>query len=173
MRSIELCAKSPRRCTCSLLIPALGHSLVLRIVSLAHTTECGAFPDSRKMVKSTVNGEVYKRQLKEKEVALLGQLRRAGQRAREPSDDTTRDAGDESIADEQKDEQLRGASADWATLSQVRQALQRIDDGIYGTCLVDGEPIEERRLSAIPWTAYCLRHQQEIDEVGASRKPTL
>ena len=120
-----------------------------------------------------MNTESYKRQLKEKERALLGQLTRAGKRARESGDDSTRDAGDESVADEQKDEQFRGSNADWATLSQVREALQRIDDGTFGICRVDGEPIEEKRLNAIPWTAYCLRHQQEMDDVAAPRRPTL
>ena len=115
----------------------------------------------------------YKRQLKEKEELLLGQLTRAGERAREPGDDSARDAGDESIADEQKDEQFRRSNADWTTLTQVRDALQRIDEGTFGTCLADGEPIEEKRLNAIPWTAYCLRHQQEMEESEAARRPTL
>jgi DnaK suppressor protein len=121
----------------------------------------------------TVNTEKYKRQLKAKEQDLLVQLTRAGQRARESSDDTARDPGDESVADEQKDEQFRGSNVDWATLGQVREALKRIDDGTFGACLVDGEPIQEKRLEAIPWTAYCLRHQQELEDVDAARKPTL
>ncbi|HKR78713.1 MAG TPA: hypothetical protein VJR69_03325 [Nitrospira sp.] len=49
-----------------------------------------------------MNTEKYKRQLKAKEQDLLVQLTRAGQRARESSDDTARDPGDESVADEQK-----------------------------------------------------------------------
>ena len=101
-----------------------------------------------------MNTEKYKRQLKAKEQDLLVQLTRAGQRARESSDDTARDPGDESVADEQKDEQFRGSNVDWATLGQVREALKRIDDGTFGACLVDGEPIQEQRLEAIPWTAY-------------------
>ena len=120
-----------------------------------------------------MNTEKYKRQLKAKEQDLLVQLTRAGQRARESSDDTARDPGDESVADEQKDEQFRGSNVDWATLGQVREALKRIDDGTFGACLVDGEPIQEKRLEAIPWTADCLRHQQELEDVDAARKPTL
>jgi DnaK suppressor protein len=103
----------------------------------------------------------------------LAQLTRAGKRARESGNDPARDAGDESILDEQKDEQFRGSNADWTTLSQVREALQRIEDGSFGACLADGEPIEEKRLNAIPWTPYCSEHQREIEEVAASRKPTL
>ena len=121
----------------------------------------------------TVNTEEYKSQLKEKEQELLAHLTRVGQRARESSDDTARDAGGESIADEQKDEQFRRSDSDWKTLGEVREALQRIDDGTFGTCLIDGEPIQEKRLEAIPWTGYCVRHQQELEDVDSARKPTL
>jgi len=120
-----------------------------------------------------MNTDRFKQQLKAKEEVLLGQLTRAGARARETGNDPARDAGDESVVDEQKDEQFRSSDADWTTLGQVREALQRIDDGTFGACLADGEPIEEKRLNAIPWAGYCLRHQQEKEHAQATRKPTL
>jgi DnaK suppressor protein len=58
-----------------------------------------------------------------------------------------------------------------STLQQVREAIQRIEDGTYGRCGVDGGPIEEKRLDAVPWTPYCARHAQER-ETGR-RVPTL
>jgi hypothetical protein len=30
-----------------------------------------------------------------------------------------------------------------------------VDNGTFGTCLVDGGPIEEKRLDAAPWTPRC------------------
>ena len=123
--------------------------------------------------RSSLNIEKSKRQLLEKEQALLGQLTRAGGRARESGDGQVGDPGDESVDDERKDEQFRRANADRKILSQVREALQRIDDGTFGTCVVDGEPIEEKRLEAIPWTPYCLRHQQELEQAEQPRMPTL
>jgi DnaK suppressor protein len=120
-----------------------------------------------------MNTDKFKQQLKAKEEALLGQLARAGKRARESGNDPAGDAGDESVAEEQKDEQFRGSDADWTTLGQVREALQRIDDGTFGACLADGEPIEEKRLNAIPWAGYCLQHQQQTEGAAAPRKPTL
>ena len=116
----------------------------------------------------------YKRQLQEKEQVLLGQLARAGGRVREDGNrDLAREGVDASVEDERKDEQFRNANADWTTLSQVREALQRIDEGNYGACIVDGEPIEEKRLAAIPWTAYCLRHQEEREKVEMAKPPRL
>ncbi|BCA57153.1 hypothetical protein W02_42930 [Nitrospira sp. KM1] len=115
----------------------------------------------------------FKRQLLEKEQGLLGGLVKAGEQAREPSDGPARDSGDKSIENERKDEQFRSTDAKWSTLSQVREALQRIEDGTFGACLADGEMIEEKRLEAIPWTRYCVKHQQEVEETERTRKPTL
>lgn len=124
-------------------------------------------------MENRVNTEQFRQQLKAKEESLLAQLTRAGKRARESGNDSARDAGDESILDEQKDEQFRRSDAEWTTLTQVREALQRIEDGSFGACLADGAPIEEKRLNAIPWTPYCLQHQREIEDLEPSRRPTL
>lgn len=53
------------------------------------------------------------------------------------------------------------AQADHATLEldQVVAALRRIDDGSYGRCKDCGEPIDERRLVAMPAAAYCVACQ--------------
>ncbi len=50
-----------------------------------------------------------------------------------------------------------------AELADVERALQRIDDGTYGTCEVDGKPISEERLEALPATRFCLEHQTAIE----------
>jgi DnaK suppressor protein len=41
-------------------------------------------------------------------------------------------------------------------LKEIEQALKRIDEGTYGTCVNCGEPIAEERLAAIPWAMYCI-----------------
>jgi DnaK suppressor protein len=55
-----------------------------------------------------------------------------------------------------------------ALLSEVQAALKRIDDGSYGRCVVDGEPIPEKRLQAIPWAARCVKHQAELERQNLS-----
>jgi RNA polymerase-binding transcription factor DksA len=44
------------------------------------------------------------------------------------------------------------------TLRRIDDALKRIDDGTYGICEIDNEPIEPDRLRAIPWTTRCIDH---------------
>lgn len=47
-------------------------------------------------------------------------------------------------------------------LKQVEAALARIDSGDYGTCEVDGKPIPEERLEAVPWTTLCIEHARAL-----------
>ena len=44
-----------------------------------------------------------------------------------------------------------------AEVKQIREALQRIERGSYGTCSTCGQPIGLGRLAAVPSTATCIR----------------
>ena len=39
---------------------------------------------------------------------------------------------------------------------QIAAALQRIDEGTYGTCEKCGQPIAEERLEALPFAMQCI-----------------
>jgi len=106
----------------------------------------------------------------ERQIGL--RLEQNAETARGVTDDQP-ESGDVARADELKDEYFWLAESDTAILAAVRDALQRIDEGTYGTCVVDGEPIDEKRLESVPWTPYCLKHQQEIEERAGLRTPTL
>ena len=41
-------------------------------------------------------------------------------------------------------------------LKEIEGALERIEEGTYGTCVNCGKPIAEERLAAIPWATYCI-----------------
>jgi DnaK suppressor protein len=41
-------------------------------------------------------------------------------------------------------------------LGKVESALERIDEGTYGTCVVCGRKIPEERLHAVPYATLCL-----------------
>lgn len=44
-----------------------------------------------------------------------------------------------------------------AKLADVDRALEKLDEGTYGSCDVCGEPIGAERLAAIPWAVRCVR----------------
>lgn len=41
----------------------------------------------------------------------------------------------------------------------ARQALARLEDGAYGLCVDCDEPINPKRLAAVPWTDCCVACQ--------------
>jgi RNA polymerase-binding protein DksA len=41
-------------------------------------------------------------------------------------------------------------------LGEIDAALQRIENGTYGTCVNCGEPIAQERLEALPWATLCI-----------------
>lgn len=55
-------------------------------------------------------------------------------------------------------------------LAQVVVALRRVEDGTYGFCEDCGEPIDERRLRALPATAFCTACQTIHERPGTPRR---
>lgn len=60
--------------------------------------------------------------------------------------------------DRELDEGLEEGARD--TLAEIDAALQRIEDGSYGTCEICGKPVGAERLSAIPWARLCIDDQR-------------
>lgn len=54
-------------------------------------------------------------------------------------------------------------------LGQIDAALQRMEEGTYGTCLRCGKPIGEERLEAFPYVAYCIECQSIVEREQALR----
>jgi RNA polymerase-binding transcription factor len=119
-----------------------------------------------------VNVEHYGRRLLELERQLVERVGDERETARDERDDQS-SAGDTARVDELKEEYFTLADSDAGVLAQVRAALKRIEDGTYGTCIVDGGPIEPQRLESVPWTPYCLKHQRELEERAQTRTPSL
>jgi DnaK suppressor protein len=115
----------------------------------------------------------YKQRLIDLEKRLSRRISDERQQAREQVLDSPRDAAEDSVADENESVDFVVAELDMTALEQIRDALQRIEDGTFGRCIVDGEPIEPKRLEAVPWTPYCLKHQNELATESAARTPSL
>ena len=43
-------------------------------------------------------------------------------------------------------------------LDDVERALKKMDEGTYGLCEVDNQPINDARLEAMPATRFCIEH---------------
>jgi len=49
-------------------------------------------------------------------------------------------------------------------LTEINDALVRIDDGTYGICDGSGKPIPKARLEAIPWAKYCVEYANMLEK---------
>jgi RNA polymerase-binding transcription factor len=120
-----------------------------------------------------MNMQRYKQRLLDLEAHLSTRAAHERKQAREQVVDSPRDAADDSVADEGESQTFSEAELDATLLQQVRAALQRIEDGSFGRCVVDGEPIEANRLEAVPWTPYCVKHQERLEAASRARTPSL
>ena len=107
--------------------------------------------------------EHFKQRLLQKEKELLADIQRLQTEAREPRENEVRDEMDEVTSSEARDTAFQESSLEFETLQQVRDALQRIEDGVFGKCIDCGREIQQARLEAVPWTPYCLEDQQKHD----------
>ena len=115
----------------------------------------------------------FKQRLLDFEARLTARIAHQREQAREQLIDGPRDTADDGVADESESEDLKEAEIDQTVLQQVRDALQRIEDGTFGRCVVDGGPIEPKRLEAVPWTPYCVAHQKALEDAAGLRPPSL
>lgn len=118
-----------------------------------------------------VDLEECKRILRAKEKELVE--RRAVAAAAARAQTGAIETGDKSVTDAEEGEKFGEADLDTQLLQQVRDALRRIENGTFGRCIVDGRPISEKRLKAIPWTPYCLKHEKGLELSRGTQTPTL
>ena len=113
---------------------------------------------------------------------LLEQLRQHNDNVREDqaaaleaaADDGVKDSVDMSQQDLNQELAFRLGERESQAVADIDQALLRIDEGTYGQCERCGEPIDERRLEAIPTARYDAACQAAIEESqGLSGAPTL
>lgn len=56
-------------------------------------------------------------------------------------------------------------------LSEINEALRRVDNGTYGVCAGTGQPISKERLRARPWAKYSIEYARMIEK-GLIRAPS-
>ena len=100
--------------------------------------------------------------LERKEAELVQVLRKRGGMAIEKSADQM----DEIKHAYERDLEIRNVDRDSSLLRDVRAALRRIRDGSFGNCIDCEEPINPKRLAAVPWALRCIECQEAADSDG-------
>ena len=58
---------------------------------------------------------------------------------------------------------IRQLESNFSRIQSVKLALERIEDGTYGTCLECEQEISPKRLKAVPWASCCIQCQEVAD----------
>jgi DnaK suppressor protein len=114
---------------------------------------------------------------------LLSQLRQHAEHVRDEqaaalefagADDSVKDSVDMSLRDVNQEIALRLGEHESRMVADIDQALLRIKEGSYGECARCGNPIDERRLEAMPTARYDAACQTIIEaNDGTDEMPTL
>jgi DnaK suppressor protein len=116
--------------------------------------------------------------------AELGTFKRILENKRDELEETVRnrdaitieksaDALDEVQHAAQRELAIRNLNRDSNLLRDVRSALRRIQDRSFGICLNCEEPISPRRVTAVPWTSFCILCQEQADRSTRSSEESL
>ena len=107
----------------------------------------------------------YKRRLLELRARLSGDMGSVlASSLAGDKNEASRSGGDEAdLGNDHWDAELQNSKE---TLELIDEALQRIEDGSYGTCVGTGEKIAKERLDAIPYTPFCVEYAAQVERSG-------
>ena len=113
--------------------------------------------------------EGLRKMLEERRAEIQEKLRAI--RAEMPSyQDEVRDSEEQSVTDFAQEMDFALMEMKAQTLIRIDEALQRVDQGTYGTCDECGKDIAEARLSAVPFALLCRDCQEREETVAAEER---
>jgi DnaK suppressor protein len=107
----------------------------------------------------------YREKLMDRREGLVGQVQEAEAYSRQRDAEATQDPADMAANAYTKELMVSMSANDRQLLQLIDDALERMEDGEYGECIHCGDPIQEKRLEAVPWARHCLRCQ-DLNERG-------
>jgi len=111
-----------------------------------------------------VNAQLFKQELELQRTEVLKSLRQVESERQSLDVESPKDSGDQSVSSLSTESLFERSSQRRTVLRLIEAALRRIAEGSFGVCVTCGEEIKERRLEALPWTQFCLRCQEVIEE---------
>lgn len=107
--------------------------------------------------------EVFKKQLEDRQADLRKIVASTEQDGREADVGSAQDLADRAANSYAKEFLFNQSANERVQLQMVEGALARIKEGAFGQCVSCGNPINAKRLEAVPWTRYCITCQEKIE----------
>ena len=107
--------------------------------------------------------EYYKKKLEVKREELQHMMALAEEEGR-ASDDATQDIADKAANSYTKEFLFSQSNHERFILQLVDEAMERIKNGGYGTCVHCREEVQQKRLEAVPWARHCIACQEKQEQ---------
>jgi DnaK suppressor protein len=120
-----------------------------------------------KTVQSAVNG--FQAVLERKESELAQVVRKRDGIVIEKSADQM----DEIQYATERDLAIRNVDRESDLLRDVKDALRRIHEGSFGTCMECESAISPKRLAAVPWAACCIQCQEAAEQARGNGEESV
>ncbi|MBI3895218.1 MAG: TraR/DksA family transcriptional regulator [Acidobacteria bacterium] len=108
--------------------------------------------------------EIYKKRLLERRSELLETVSKTEQDGRQADEEAARDLADKASSSYTKEFLFKKSNDDRFILQLIQEALDRLDEGNYGTCVACGGEIQQKRLDAVPWARHCIECQEKQEQ---------
>src|ERR1700747_3734338 len=108
--------------------------------------------------------EYYKKKLQPMREDVLRSIARTEEEGRSADDDPTVDLADKAANSYTKEFLFGQNNTDRSTLQQIDEALNRIRNNTFGTCLNCETELQQKRLEAVPWASHCTVCQEKHEQ---------
>jgi DnaK suppressor protein len=115
----------------------------------------------------------FGKELETRRMDALELLRRAEEEQKELDTERPPELGDFCVESATREYLFERASQQRRLLNRIERALERIQDGAFGECILCGEEIPRKRLAAMPWTECCLSCQDERERTARLSAPSF
>jgi DnaK suppressor protein len=109
-------------------------------------------------------GEKARKSLLFKRDELLHDLAKNREVSEETVDESAQDMADRATSAYTKEFAYSLSESDRKILLLIDEALERLNAGIYGICINCSQPVQEKRIEAVPWARHCLDCQELQDK---------
>lgn len=110
--------------------------------------------------------DFFRKKLLAEKQEILEQLAELYNESRQEVTPVPQDLGDRAESSYTKEFLLNLSDSERKRLAKIDGALKRVDDGSFGTCLMCGKAIANKRIKAIPWAEHCIACQVKTEKEG-------
>lgn len=106
----------------------------------------------------------FRKILAEKKESIVRKLSEVINESKEVETNVAQDVVDKAESSYTKEFLLSLSNGERDQLMLIDEALRRLDKDDFGICQNCGKEIGKKRLTNLPWAAYCIDCQQKIEE---------